>query len=486
VPNVRRDLVALGPPIVVALLGVVTILSVARERTDARWVAHTQTVRISISTVFMGLRDAEAGVRGYVVGLDTASLLAYRTQLPRVAVAIDSIRALTADNPVQARRLGELDTLVAAKSEELRRVIAFTAAGQRDSAFATIVASQRHRLVNRIRTLLRAMDDDEAALLAQRMRAVERQRRLVVIIVVGGTVVAAALALLALQLLAHGARQLEQQAAQLAASRDELLSTADQLVARTQAAEEANRAKAQFLTTMSHELRTPLNAIDGYAELLEMELRGPVTAEQAADLARIRRSQRHLLSLVNDVLNFARLEAGRVEWQISDISLDDTLYSVEALIRPQLESKQISYSRSECEAGVFLRADPEKLRQILVNLLGNACKFTAPEGAVSIACDVGDAMVRIHVRDTGRGIPPEKLGTIFDPFVQVDRHLNDGSPGIGLGLAISRDLARGMDGDLEVRSAPGVGSEFTLTIPRARATLLPGSHAAPASSRMMS
>ena len=467
-PNVRRRLVALGPPAIVALLGVVTALSVRRERIETEWVMHTQSVRASLGSVFVGVRDAEAGIRGYLLTGDTATLLAYHTQLPVATQHLDTLSALLADNPQQSARLALLDTLVRTKAAELADVANVALGGRVDSAIAMVQANQKNRLVNRIRTLLATMDAEEAGILVRRLQNVERQRRLVVLIVVIGTVVAAALALLALQLLSRGARQLELQGMQLAKSRDELLASAEQLKARTLAAEEANRAKAQFLTTMSHELRTPLNAIDGYAELLEMGLRGPVTAAQAQDLSRIRRSQRHLLALVNDVLNFARLEAGRVEWQISDVSVDDTLQMVESLIRPQLEAKRISYTRDDCDDGLTVRADAEKLRQILVNLLGNAWKFTEAGGAVSIGCDCDDTTVRIRVRDTGRGIPAEKLPTIFDPFVQVDRHLGgDSQQGVGLGLAISRDLARGMNGNLDVTSTVGAGSEFVLSIPRA-------------------
>jgi signal transduction histidine kinase len=465
---VRRRLVALGPPAIVALLGIVTALSVRRERIETQWVMHTQSVRAALSSVFVGVRDAEAGIRGYLLTGDTATLLAYHTQLPVATQQLDTLRALLADNPQQSARLAVLDTLVRAKSAELTEVVNLGLSGHLDSAITKVRGNQKHRLVNRIRTLLGTMDADEAALLERRLQNVERQRRLVVLIVVIGTIVAAALALLALQLLSRGARQLEMQGMQLAKSRDELLASAEQLKARTLAAEEANRAKAQFLTTMSHELRTPLNAIDGYAELLEMGLRGPVTPAQAQDLSRIRRSQRHLLALVNDVLNFARLEAGRVEWQITEVSVDDTLHVVESLIRPQLEAKRITYTRDDCDDGLTVRADAEKLRQILVNLLGNAWKFTDAGGSVSISCDTDDTDVRIRVRDTGRGIPAEKLPTIFDPFVQVDRHLGgDSQQGVGLGLAISRDLARGMNGNLDVTSTVGAGSEFVLSVPRA-------------------
>ena len=468
-PNVRRNLVAIGPPVVVALLGIVTILGVRRERADTHWVTHTQSVRLALATIFTGLRDAEAGSRGFVLTGDTASLLAYRTQLPNVVRAIDSLRAMTADNPLQLRRIATLDTLAAAKIVELHRIVVLAAAGKRDSAIAVVLQNQSVKLVNRIRSLITAMDADEATLLASRLGGVERQRRLVIGVVVGGTILAAALSLLALQLLARSTAQLEEKTIQLEASRDALLAAADQLRARTSAAEEANRAKAQFLTTMSHELRTPLNAIDGYAELLEMGLRGPITSEQAQDLARIRRSQRHLLALVNDVLNFARLEAGRLEWQIANVSLEDVLQGVEALLRPQIEGKAIAYRRDGCDHGLLVRADAEKLRQIIVNLVGNAHKFTAPGGTIDIHCEPTDQQVTIRVVDTGRGIPADKLSTIFDPFVQVERHLTpDSQQGIGLGLAISRDLARGMGGELVVQSTHGSGSEFSLTIPRAQ------------------
>ena len=464
----RRRLVALGPPAIVALLGIVTALSVRRERIETQWVMHTQAVRVALTTVFTGMRDAEAGVRGYLLSGDSATLLAYKTELPNAIDALGTLRVLTADDANQSARVIVLDSLVTVKRNELINLVELQRAGRTDSATAMVRVNQRHRVVNRIRNLLATMDADEAALLARRLENVERQRRLVILVVVVGTIIAAALALLALQLLARGARQLEMQGMQLAKSRDELLAAADELKARTRTAEEANRAKAQFLTMMSHELRTPLNAIDGYAELLEMGLRGPITPAQAQDLGRIRRSQRHLLALVNDVLNFARLEAGRVEWAITDVSVEETLQVVESLLRPQLEAKGIAYEREGCDDGLAVRADAEKLRQVLINLLGNAWKFTSAGGVVTISCDADDAAVRIRVRDTGRGIPADKLPTIFDPFVQVDRHLGgDSQQGVGLGLAISRDLARGMHGNLDATSTVGVGSEFVLTVPRA-------------------
>jgi PAS domain S-box-containing protein len=237
----------------------------------------------------------------------------------------------------------------------------------------------------------------------------------------------------------------------------------------------ANRAKGEFLAVMSHELRTPLNAIGGYAELLEMGIRGPVTEQQREDLSRIQRSQRHLLGLVNEVLNYAKLESGSVRYAAADVAVHEAVADAAALVAPQARAKGLALGVRECRADadgrpLAVRADPEKFRQVLVNLLSNAIKFTDLGGAeLFVTCDDDAGTVAIRVRDTGIGIPADKLGVIFDPFVQVRADLTRTADGAGLGLAISRDLARGMGGDLTAESAPGVGSTFTLTLPAAPA-----------------
>ena len=233
------------------------------------------------------------------------------------------------------------------------------------------------------------------------------------------------------------------------------------------AAESASRAKSEFLSTMSHELRTPLNAIGGYAELMAMGVRGPVTDAQREDLARIRGSGQYLLVLINDILNYTRLDAGRVEYQIRDVAIGELVIDLETLLVPQLHEKTLQFTQQACDAGVSVRADRERLRQILINLLVNAVKFTDAGGRIVLACSATDAEARIAISDTGRGIPADQLERIFEPFVQVDRQLTRASQqGVGLGLAISRELARGMGGELVAESTVGKGSVFTVTLPR--------------------
>jgi PAS domain S-box-containing protein len=229
--------------------------------------------------------------------------------------------------------------------------------------------------------------------------------------------------------------------------------------------EASNRAKTGFLAAMSHELRTPLNAIAGYAQLMQEGIAGPVSQQQQEYLSRIRSSQLHLLGIVNDLLNYGRIEAGQVNYDVSPLSLHEVVERVIAMVAPQAERKQLVLHETSGGLDVCALADQLKTEQIVLNLVSNAVKFTPEGGAVTVSCALRDGAATIEVRDTGPGIPEDMQDAIFDPFVQLGRSLTSTQEGAGLGLAISRDLARAMRGDVTVQSTPGEGATFTLRLP---------------------
>jgi len=244
-------------------------------------------------------------------------------------------------------------------------------------------------------------------------------------------------------------------------------------------AELANRKKSDYLAAISHELRTPLNAIAGHTQLLQLGIHGPVTPEQSEAFARIQRNEQHLLAIVNNVLDIAKLDAGGVEYHLSEVALQPLLDESLRMIEPQLRLKALT-ADVRVSPSTKVIADQDKLRQIVLNLLANAIKFTSTGGRVQIDAALGeepctirgksvsrvDAVVDVvflRVSDTGIGVSRAVQDRIFDRFFQASAG-PDGASGTGLGLASSREFARGMGGDQRVRSFGGAGSTFTVTL----------------------
>ena len=263
--------------------------------------------------------------------------------------------------------------------------------------------------------------------------------------------------------------EITQTAAQLASAIISRARVESQLRSARAEAERANRVKSDFLAMMSHELRTPLNAIGGYAKLMIEGIPTAVTPAQQDYLRRIVRAQTHLLSVIEAILLHAKLEAGRISYQIKDFGFGEVLDPVETLMIPQLTAKKLAYDFTQCERTIRLQADPQKVVQILLNLLSNAVKFTPSGGKVSTTACVQNGEAAIVVKDTGIGMTAEQLAIAFEPFIQFDNRLTQKDSGTGLGLPISRELARAMRGDLTVQSEPGVGTKFLLTLPCAEA-----------------
>jgi signal transduction histidine kinase len=239
----------------------------------------------------------------------------------------------------------------------------------------------------------------------------------------------------------------------------------------------ANRAKADFLATMSHELRTPINAIIGYSDLLDAGVAGSLNDGQKSYLDRVRSSSRNLLTLIADVLDMAKMEAGRLRIRKRTTPLAEAVSVAVEMLRPQATARGLALTEA-CDDAPFVRADPDRLRQVLVNLIGNAVKFTEPGGRVLITCDSAPApptgadvegngpWTLVRVQDTGIGIESDRLAGIWQPFEQIDSGRTRSREGSGLGLAISRSLARMMGGDILVHSEPGSGSTFLLVLPQ--------------------
>jgi len=274
------------------------------------------------------------------------------------------------------------------------------------------------------------------------------------------------------------ASHLEDQAAELEIMNAELEARTDEAETARALAEAANRAKSDFLATMSHELRTPINAIIGYSELIEMGISGEVSAEQRQQIERIKASSRHLLTLINDVLDLAKIEAGHLDVVRERCDLRCPVADALSLVALDAVERGIDLHDIGPEETVWSFGDENRVRQIVANLLSNAVKFTGEGGRVTVRCDVADASdgvapvpgregpwAVVEVKDTGIGIPAAEIDRVFQPFIQARMGRDREHGGTGLGLTISRQLARLMGGELTLKSEPGVGSTFTLYLP---------------------
>lgn len=237
-----------------------------------------------------------------------------------------------------------------------------------------------------------------------------------------------------------------------------------ELEIRNREVEKANRLKSNFLATMSHELRTPLNAIVGFADLLARQTAGPLTEKQERFVRHVKESSRHLLALIDDILDLSKIEAGRLDLKFESFPMSAAADEVLSAVRPLAVAKEIHLT-TEVSRHLTACADRVRVKQILYNLLSNAIKFTPSKGRVALTATLKEAIVHISVTDTGIGIPREEHEAIFETFHRRVPPMQDVSEGTGLGLSITKLLVEQHGGKIWVESEPGKGSKFHLTLP---------------------
>lgn len=488
-----RTGLALAPGVLVGMLSVTLFFSMERAQDAHQWVRHTRDVELYIQRILTDIADAETGQRGFLLSGDASYLTPYTHGVVTIRADQAVLRRLTVDNPIQQRFLDSLATLVSLKTAELDSTVRLRRVGDAAAAITLLRGGAGKQFMNDIRVVMREMEEEESRLLTEREgHDAERIRILYLVIAVGGVAAMFLVFLINKVLLAHVATTdkynanmfqrvaeiewqsslLAEQQSDLEMANEELQATAEELEERTAAAEtaeaearSANMAKSSFLAVMSHELRTPINAVIGYAALLDMGVPDPLPPTARQYVSRTQAAARHLLSLIEEVLTHARLTAGREQVVPELVSVADVVSEVEAIIAPLASQKGLEFHSAYAPFPVVIGTDPRKLRQILINLLGNAIKFT-DRGSVSFACHVDNGTLEAVVQDTGIGISPDDLGRIFDPFWQVNSAPSKRAAGSGLGLSVSIGLAELLGGTIGVTSEAGKGSVFTLRIPR--------------------
>ena len=435
-----------------AVVGAVAYSSVFRFANATERATRTHVVLRSLEETFSLVTGAETGSRGFVITGDVRYLDPYRHAEVNAAARLKSLEALIANDRRQRERLEKLIPLVARRFAMLDESVRLRASGGFDDAALSARTGRGRLVMDSIRAIVDSMSADETARLrersAQERRSLDRATRLVGVSFLAAVILGLVAAL-------YVSRDI-----------DGRLRAEEEARRAKEIAEAASRAKSEFLAMMSHELRTPLNSVIGFSNVLLRNRAGNLGDRDLLYLRRIRAGGQHLLSLIHEVLDLSKIEAGRMNLERAPVALDALVEDTLASFEGQLRDRRIALEAQVPEHLTPIMTDPAKLLQVLTNLIGNAIKFTE-RGKVVVRV-IGEAAsrrpVRIDVIDTGIGIPLDRQQAIFDAFEQADGSTARQYGGTGLGLSVSKSLCDLMGYGLDVESEPGVGSTFRVTL----------------------
>jgi signal transduction histidine kinase/DNA-binding response OmpR family regulator len=463
---------------VVLLLGTVTYRSSQSFVRASRMVDHTNRVLLHVGRLYVPVQSVHIAARNYALTGHERYLARLEEEMERAYREVAEIQTLTADNPEQQQRVRALKERLDARFGAIREFIRQRhASGDRNEAGSQF-ADRADKMATAL-PLIQEMQDEELRLLAMRTQEQRASVETTIGLSAGLTLLIAALMIAIYWLVTRDSeqRRLAQQA--LSHLNGELEKANRELRSSNEQIQHATKMKSRFLASMSHELRTPLNAIIGFSELLDSETAGPVNGKQKRFLGHIRTGARHLLQLINDILDLSKVEAGQLQVFPEDALMADLVREVLPIVTPMASVKKITLEHPFATEAIAVHADRIRLKQIVYNLLSNAIKFTPEGGSVHMSVADADDTYQFAVADNGVGIRPEDQELIFEEFRQVGDTTKGVKEGTGLGLAITRRLVEQHGGKLWVESAVGKGSTFYFTMPKGKSAGTPAEEATP-------
>ncbi len=414
------------------------------------WVQHTREVIAELAWLRARVIDTEAAVRGYLLSGDKKYAALREEVLSGVDRHLDMLGRLIADNPSQVRSLKRLRDSLREQREASETLMQLRDTRGPAAAAEAFTAGHARRKADALRALLVEMDQEEQRLLEQREQQFRGSDRM--------WITSVALVMVVFGLLITGYVLFRRDGSHREELERNLRETNERL-------QDASRLKSEFLGHMSHELRTPLNAIIGYTGTMLMRLPGPLTADQEKQLKTIQNSGRHLLSLINELLDLTKIESGKTEVHLEALACHEIVEQVVSTLRPLSQAKSLELEAKFPDQPVHATTDRRALHQILINLTNNAIKFTE-QGWVRLELSERDGLAAVDVIDTGIGVRPEDQPKLFRAFEQLrpGMVLQEGT---GLGLYVSGRLAALIGGRIEFESEYGKGSRFTVLVPKA-------------------